>query len=115
MKRVLENKLEQVAEEKLNRIKAKQSTQQTSEEDRNNYVAQIQHFIRHKQTQQETFVQTNAKILNLKEDNQTLAEQLEKAKKQVEQLIRQIGQYEAKAARELKLEKIAKEAGTTKP
>jgi hypothetical protein len=42
VKRVLENKLEQVAEDKLIKIKEKVNTQQMSEEDRAGYISQIQ-------------------------------------------------------------------------
>ena len=67
--------------------------------------------MRHKETQQEINKSTLNKLANLKNDNETLESQLKKAKNQVTMLIQQIGQYEAKAARELKAERIAKEAG----
>jgi chromosome segregation ATPase len=114
VKRVLENKLERVAEDKGMRIKEKQHMHSVAEEERNAYVAQIQHLLRHKETQQEIHKSTTSKLDSLKAENEALESQLEKAKNQVTQLIQQIGKFDAKAARELKAEKMAKETGKTR-
>ena len=85
--------------------------QLAAEDERNAYIAQIQHLLRHKETQQEIYKNTAGKMTSLKAENEALESQLEKAKNQVTQLIQQISKFDAKAARELKAEKIAKETG----
>ncbi|PRP84845.1 hypothetical protein PROFUN_07499 [Planoprotostelium fungivorum] len=110
VKRVIENKLESALEEKKNLQREKILVQEQLELERETGLKQIEILLRQRYHHQQSHDQTKTKMENLRSTIRKLEDQLEKAKGQVAGLIKQISVHEARAARELKAERKAKEA-----